>query len=376
MFFKDIPGQSNVKQRLFTMVNEGKIPHALLFLAPDGYGNLLTAVVFAKYLFCTNKQNNEPCNVCPSCLKINNLAHPDLHFVFPIVLSKDVRISETLMADFRHAFLNNPYLNQQDWLNEIGADNKQLVIAADESNNIIKQLSYTSFEGGYKVMIIWCPEKMNDSAANKLLKIVEEPPEKTIFILVCHQYDQLLSTILSRTQLVKFSVNSESEIVEALQAKGYNQQKSVYAAKLADGNINKALDTLNNEQDSQEVNLLEHFQQFMRTALKFNPFKINQWIDATASLGREKQKQFFNYGLQLLRDCIVINFSSEQLVKCNSEELDFLKKFAPFVHVNNIEGITEEFNKTIFHIERNANPKIVLMDFSLKMNELLNLKKV
>jgi DNA polymerase-3 subunit delta' len=358
------------------MVNEGRIPHALLFLAPDGYGNLLTAVVFAKYLFCTNKQNNEPCNVCPSCLKINNLAHPDLHFVFPIVLSKDVRISETLMADFRHAFLNNPYLNQQDWLNEIGADNKQLVIAADESNNIIKQLSYTSFEGGYKVMIIWSPEKMNDSAANKLLKIVEEPPEKTIFILVCHQYDQLLSTILSRTQLVKFSVNSESEIVEALQAKGYNQQKSVYAAKLADGNINKALDTLNNEQDSQEVNLLEHFQQFMRIALKFNPFKINQWIDATASLGREKQKQFFNYGLQLLRDCIVINFSSEQLVKCNPEELDFLKKFAPFVHFNNIEGITEEFNKTIFHIERNANPKIVLMDFSLKMNELLNLKKV
>jgi len=375
MFFKDIPGQSNVKQRLFTMVNEGRIPHALLFLAPDGYGNLLTAVVFSKYLFCTNKQNNEPCNVCPSCLKINNLAHPDLHFVFPIVLSKDARISETLMADFRHAFLNNPYLNQQDWLNEIGADNKQLVIAADESNNIIKQLSYTSFEGGYKVMVIWSPEKMNDSAANKLLKILEEPPEKTIFILVCHQYDQLLSTIISRTQLVKFSVNTESDIFEALQAKGYNQQKSVYAAKLADGNINKALEILNQEQDAQEINLLEHFQQFMRMALKFNPFKINQWIDVTAAFGREKQKQFFNYGLQLLRDCIVINFSSEQLAKCNTEELDFLKKFAPFVHFNNIEGITEEFNKTIFHIERNANPKIVLMDFSLKMNELLNLKK-
>lgn len=375
MFFKDIPGQINVKQRLLTMVNEGKIPHALLFLAPDGYGNLLTAVVFAKYLFCKNKLNNEPCNVCPSCLKINNLAHPDLHFVFPIVLSKDVRISETLMADFRHAFLNNPYLNQQDWLNEIGADNKQLVIAADESNNIIKQLSYTSFEGGYKVMIVWSPEKMNDSAANKLLKILEEPPEKTIFILVCHQYDQLLTTIISRTQLVKFSVNNESEIIELLQVKGFNQQKSVYAAKLADGNINKALEVLNQELESQEFNLLEHFQQFMRMALKFNPFKINQWIDITASLGREKQKQFFIYGLQLLRDCIVINFSSEQLAKCNAEELDFLKKFAPFVHLHNIENITEEFNKTIFHIERNANPKIVLMDFSLKMNELLNLKR-
>jgi DNA polymerase-3 subunit delta' len=375
MFFKDIPGQSSVKQRLLNMINEGRIPHALLFLAPDGYGNLPMAVVFAQYLFCKNKQNNEPCNVCASCLKINKLAHPDLHFVFPIVLSKEVRVSDALISDFREAYINNPYLNLQDWLSQISADNKQLVIAADESNNIIKQLSYTSFEGGYKVMIVWSPEKMNDAAANKLLKILEEPPDKTIFILVAHQSDQLLTTILSRTQLVKFLINTEKEMVDFLQSKGHDTQKSTYAAKLADGNINKAIEILLNEQDAQELNLLEHFQQFMRLALKFNPFKINQWIDETASLGREKQKQFFNYGLQLLRDCIVINFSNESLAKCNPEELDFLKKFAPFVYVHNIEAITEEFNKTIFHIERNANPKIVLMDFSLKMNELLNLKR-
>lgn len=375
MFFKDIPGQSSVKQRLLNMINEGRIPHALLFLAPDGYGNLPMAVVFAQYLFCKNKQNNEPCNVCASCLKINKLAHPDLHFVFPIVLSKEVRVSDALISDFREAYINNPYLNLQDWLSQISADNKQLVIAADESNNIIKQLSYTSFEGGYKVMIVWSPEKMNDAAANKLLKILEEPPDKTIFILVAHQSDQLLTTILSRTQLVKFLINTEKEMVDFLQSKGHDTQKSTYAAKLADGNINKAIEILLNEQDAQELNLLEHFQQFMRLALKFNPFKINQWIDETASLGREKQKQFFNYGLQLLRDCIVINFSNESLAKCNPEELEFLKKFAPFVYVHNIEAITEEFNKTIFHIERNANPKIVLMDFSLKMNELLNLKR-
>ena len=224
-------------------------------------------------------------------------------------------------------------------------------------------------------MIVWSPEKMNDAAANKLLKILEEPPDKTIFILVAHQSDQLLTTILSRTQLVKFSINTEKEMIDFLQSKGHDTQKSTYAAKLADGNINKAIEILLNEQDAQELNLLAHFQQFMRLALKFNPFKINQWIDETASLGREKQKQFFNYGLQLLRDCIVINFSNESLAKCNPEELEFLKKFAPFVHIHNIEAITEEFNKTIFHIERNANPKIVLMDFSLKMNELLNLKR-
>jgi DNA polymerase-3 subunit delta' len=374
MFFKDIPGQEIVKSRLIRMVNEQRIPHALLFLGNDGGGNLPMSIAFAQFILCQNKQLDESCGTCPSCLKIKNLAHPDLHLVFPFILSKDIRVSEQKMTEFRRAFLENPFMNQEFWLDELNAPNKQITIPAEQSISIIKSLNYTSFEGGYKFMIIWCPEKMNTTLANKLLKILEEPPEKTIFILVCNQYDQLLSTVISRTQLVKFAYNSDKEIKDFLIQKGVNEQRAEYASKLADGNPGNAIAIINEEPDSEEVNLLEHFQQFMRLCLKFNPFKINQWIDITSSLGREKQKQFFNYSLQLIRDCLIINHADEKITKSDPNELAFLKKFAPFIHVNNIDPIVEEFNKTIYHIERNANSKIVLMDFSLKINELINLK--
>lgn len=375
MFFKDIPGQEIVKNRLIRMVNEQRIPHAMLFLGNDGGGNLPMSIAFAQFVLCKNKLQDESCGACPSCLKIKNLAHPDLHLVFPFVLSKDIRVSEQKMAEFRKSFLNNPFMNQQIWLDELNALNKQITIPAEQSISIIKSLNYTSFEGGYKFMIIWCPEKMNNTLANKLLKILEEPPEKTIFILVCHQYDLLLSTVISRTQLVKFSLNTDSEIKNYLIQKGINEQQATNAAKLADGNAGNAIAIINEDAESGELSLLEHFQQFMRLCLKFNPFKINQWIDQTSALGREKQKQFFNYGLQLIRDCLIINHANEKIMKSDPQELDFLRKFAPFIHHINIEQIIEEFNKTIYHIERNANAKMVLMDFSLKINELLNVKK-
>ena len=375
MFFKDIPGQEIVKNRLIRMVNEQRIPHAMLFLGNDGGGNLPMSIAFAQFVLCKNKLQDESCGACPSCLKIKNLAHPDLHLVFPFVLSKEIRVSEQKMAEFRKSFLNNPFMNQQIWLDELNALNKQITIPAEQSISIIKSLNYTSFEGGYKFMIIWCPEKMNNTLANKLLKILEEPPEKTIFILVCHQYDLLLSTVISRTQLVKFSLNTDSEIKNYLIQKGINEQQATNAAKLADGNAGNAIAIINEDAESGELSLLEHFQQFMRLCLKFNPFKINQWIDQTSALGREKQKQFFNYGLQLIRDCLIINHANEKIIKSDPQELDFLRKFAPFIHYNNIEQLIEEFNKTIYHIERNANSKMVLMDFSLKINELLNVKK-
>ncbi|MDP2385263.1 MAG: DNA polymerase III subunit delta' [Bacteroidota bacterium] len=374
MFFADIAGQTEVKERIQRMANEERIPHALLFLGNEGSGNLATAVTFAQYVFCTNKQNAEPCNQCASCQKVNKLAHPDLHFVYPIASSKDVRLSEHLIRDFREAFLANPLMNQQDWFNELSAENKQPTIAAEESNNIIKKLSYTSYEGGYKFMIIWQPEKMNASAANKLLKILEEPPDQTIFILVCHHAEQLLTTILSRTQLVKFGLASDDEIAELFHRKyGLSDQLARYCAGMAEGNQREAL-LIAKEQDS-HVAQLAHFQNFMRGALNFNVFKINPWIEQTAALGREKQKYFLQYGLQLLRECLLLNSGGETLVKARNEELDFLKKFSAFVHMGNYERIVEEFNKAYYHIERNANPKILFMDMSLTMNELLNSKK-
>jgi len=374
MLFTAIPGQLEIKSRLRRMVDEQRIPHALLFLGNEGCGNLTTAVVFAQYIFCTNKQQGEPCNACPSCQKINKLAHPDLHFVFPIASSKDVKLSQDVITEFREAFLAKPFMNQQDWFNELNAENKQPTIASEESNNIIKSLSYTSYEGGYKIMVIWQPEKMNASAANKLLKILEEPPDKTIFILVCTSVEQLLTTIISRTQLVKFGLASSAEVSEFLQqTKNLNAQTADYCANLSEGNVREAL-LIASEQDNNTA-LLEHFQVFMRTALKFNAFKINPWIDQTAAMGREKQKYFLTYSLQLLRECLLLNSGGETLVRARNEELEFLKKFAAFVHQGNYEQIVEEFNKTFYHIERNANPKILFMDMSLQMNELLNSKK-
>lgn len=374
MFFADIPGQKDVKERLQRMVHDERIPHALLFLGNEGTGNLPMSVTFVQYVFCTNKQNNEPCNQCASCNKVMKLAHPDLHFVYPIAANKDVRLSEHVMAEFREAFLANNFMNQQDWFNELNAENKQPTIAAEESNNIIKKLSYTSYEGGYKFMIIWQPEKMNASASNKLLKILEEPPDKTIFILVCNNAEQLLTTIISRTQLVKFSPADDETIAAALQKKyGLSEQTASYCASLSEGNYREALH-IAREQDSNTAQL-QHFQTFMRSALNFNIFKMNPWVEQTAALGREKQKYFLQYGLQLLRDCLLINSGSEALVKSRNEELEFLKKFAPFVHFGNYERIVEEFNKAYYHVERNANPKILFMNMGLTMNDLLNIKK-
>lgn len=374
MLFSNIPGQLEIKNRLRRMADDERIPHALLFLGNEGVGHLATAVTFAQYIFCLNKTNGEPCNTCPACQKINKLAHPDLHFVYPIASSKDVKLSIDVISEFRETFLSKPFMNQQDWFNELNAENKQPTIASDESNNIIKALSYTSYEGGYKIMIIWQPEKMNASAANKLLKILEEPPDKTIFILVCNSAEQLLTTIISRTQLVKFGLASTDEISSFLQStKGLNAQTAEYCANLSEGSVREAL-LIASEQDSNTA-LLEHFQVFMRTALKFNAFKINPWIDQTAAMGREKQKYFLTYSLQLLRECLLLNSGGDALVRARNEELEFLKKFSPFVHIGNYEAIVEEFNKAFYHIERNANPKILFMDMSLKMNELLNLKK-
>jgi DNA polymerase-3 subunit delta' len=374
MFFADIPGQQEIKERIRRMVSEERIPHALLFLGNEGSGNLPMSVTFVQYVFCTNRSNEEPCQQCASCQKVIKLAHPDLHFVYPIASSKDIRLSEHVMAEFREAFLANNFMNQQDWFNELSAENKQPTIAAEESNNIIKKLSYTSYEGGYKFMVIWQPEKMNASASNKLLKILEEPPDKTIFILVCHNAEQLLTTIISRTQLVKFGLADDEAIAETLQRKyGLSGQTARYCAGMAEGNYREAV-LIAREQDSNTAQL-QHFQAFMRVALHFNVFKINPWIDQTAALGREKQKYFLQYGLQLLRDCLLLNNGGEALVRARNEELDFLKKFSPFVHIGNYERIVEEFNKAYYHVERNANPKILFMDMSLAVNELLNVKK-
>ena len=355
------------------MVVKKRIPHALLFNGEEGCGHLAVALAFTQFIFCENKTEQDSCGKCRQCLRIQKLEHPDLHLVFPIALSSQLRNSDGVIADFRKVVLKQPFLKLEDWFNELGAENKQPIIPAEESDQIIKKLSYTSYEGGYKVMLVWMPEKMNAAPSNKLLKILEEPPDATLFFLVASALDQLLTTIISRTQLVKFPPLKDEELTDALRRKfGVSGEKASQVASLSGGNFREALAVLSGEED--DVQYLVLFQQLMRNALRFDIFKAGEWVEQVSDLGRESQKHFIQYALNMLRECLMNNFGSSALIKLSGQELDFIKKFSPFVHLGNYERMVEELNNAYYHVERNAHAKILFMDFSLKMNELLNLK--
>jgi DNA polymerase-3 subunit delta' len=372
MLIANVAAPFALKNRLTEMASTQRIAHALLFWGTDGGAQLPLAVAFAQYLFCHNPSPKDSCGACPSCLQINKLAHPDLHLVFPISLSKDVRHSDHLLTEFREAFLAFPYLNLNDWFNTIDAENKQPIIPKDESIEILRKLSYTSYEGRGKVMLIWMPEKMNSDAANKILKILEEPPEETFFFLVSSAADALLPTIISRTQLIKVNSPTSNELATLL-ASAFNlpQSHAQHVAELSQNNPREAFLLADENIASTENFVL--FQTFMRCCLRFDAFKISAWVDEFASLGREKQKQFMVYALHTFRNCILIKHLP-QAVSGTDEEKEFLQKFHPYINSQNHEGLTEEFNKAFYHIERNVGAKILFMDVALKTNELLNKK--
>lgn len=364
MLYSQIVGHTEAKKRLLKMVNEQRVPHALLFSGKDGNGSLPMAIALAQHLFCTNKQEKGACGECSSCKKVSKLIHPDLHLSFPIAKSKEIKSSDDLIVNFREAFLNNHYLTQETWFNEINAENKQPVIPVEESNNIIKKLSYTTYEGSFKISIIWQPEHMNQSSANSLLKILEEPPEKTIFILISHQPEQLLATIISRTQQIPFQLLSEQEIADALiQNYKVNEEVAKQSAMLANGNYSEALAILTNSEES--VSFLSLFQRLMRISLKFDCDKAFEIVDELAALGREKQKLFLQYGLEVFRDCLMYNFGEKNLIRLAGAEKQFLEKFAPYITQKNYQKLTEIFNDNYYYVERNANPKILFMDMVL-----------
>jgi DNA polymerase-3 subunit delta' len=374
MLFANVAAPQTLKKRLLEMASTKRIAHALLFLGTDGGSQLPLAIAFAQYLFCHNPTPTDSCNTCPSCLQINKLAHPDLNLVFPIALSKDVRFSDHLVTEFREAFLAFPYLNLNDWFNIIDAENKQPIIAKDESIEILRKLSYTSYEGRGKVMLIWMPEKMNSDAANKILKILEEPPEDTFFFLVSSTADALLPTIISRTQLIKVNIPTSNEIATVLAADfSLPQGQAQQVADLSQNNPREAFLLADENIASTENFIL--FQTFMRCCLRFDAFKISAWVDEFARLGREKQKQFMVYALHTFRNCILMK-NLPQSVSGTDEEKEFLLKFHPYINMQNHEGLMEEFNKAFYHIERNVSAKILFMDVALKTNELLNASRI
>lgn len=370
MLFKEVVGQAAVKQRLVQSVKDNRVSHAQLFLGPDGSGNLALAIAYAQYLACTNRQTADSCGECPSCIKYAKLVHPDLHFSFPITTSKDTKVSTVLLPEWREAITENPYMNLFQWYEFLEVENKQGIIGVEESAEILRKLSLMAYESEFKTMIIWMPEKMNTAAANKLLKILEEPPDKTLFILVTESEDQLLRTIISRTQLVKVNKLADSEIKAALVEKHQlAESEAARIAYLADGNYNHAL-ALIKETESGNFNF-NSFTEWMRLCFRNDVLKITNWTTEMASIGRERQKNFLSYGLNAFRESLIMNYAGQSIVRIEGEELEFIKKFAPFINENNCEALIAAFERSILHIGRNANPKILFLDLSLKCMELL-----
>lgn len=367
MFFKDVIGQEETKQRLIQKVNEGRIPHAQLICGPEGVGKLPLALAYARYISCTNRGATDACGVCPSCVKFSKLVHPDVHFVFPVVKSGR---SDDYIVEWRRMVLNNPYFNLNHWLNEINAENAQAVIYTKESDEIMKKLSLKSSEGGFKITIIWLPEKMQLACSNKLLKLLEEPPEKTVFLLVSEAPDLILPTILSRTQRFNIRKIDEASIAQVLQQKyGVQQATSVTIAHLANGSFIKALETIHLNEESQLF--FELFVNLMRLSYQRKIREMKLWSEQVAALGRERQKNFLSYCQRMIRENFIYNLHQKELVYMTPDEQNFSTRFAPFVNERNVIGIMNELSEAQQHIEQNVNAKMVFFDFSLKMIVLL-----
>ena len=325
MFFKEVIGQEAAKQRLRQEVQEGRIPHAQLFCGPSGVGKLPLAMAYARYICCPNRTDTDACGTCPSCVKWNKLVHPDVHFVFPIVKKGKKEVCDDYIADWRHLVLNSPYFSLNHWLNEMDAENGQAIIYAKESDEIVRKLSLKSSEGGYKVTIVWLPEKMHVVCANKLLKLLEEPPEKTVFLLISETPDMILPTILSRTQRFNIRKIEETDIANALQQKyGVRPNDSFTLAHLANGDFIKALETIH----------------------------LN-----------EENELFF--------ELFVYNLHCKEMSYMTLPEQNFATRFAPFINERNVMGMMDELSEAQIHIEQNVNARMVFFDFSLKMIVLL-----
>ena len=381
MLFSDILGLTHIKNHLALSADAGRIPHAQLFVGPEGSGTLPMALAYAQYVICDNSNGensggNETCNS-----KCGAIAHPDVHFAFPVANSDKVKshaVSNHYMNEWRQFIKEQPYGNLFDWYRLIGIEKKQGQIGVDEAHDIVKKLSLKSYEGGYKVMLIWMAEKMNGATANKLLKLIEEPPEKTVLLLVAQDEEQILQTIRSRCQILHFPPLAEAAMAKALEQKGLVREDALRLAHEADGNFNKALDLMNS--DSEELIFEKWFVQWVRSAFKAkgNKAAIHElilWAEEVAKTGRETQKKFLQYCIAVMRQAMLINFNVEELAFMRIHIDGFqLKKFAPFVHENNISDIVRELNEAMYHIERNGNSKIVLTDLSIKLTRLLHKK--
>lgn len=367
MKFSEIPGLEKEKQVLINSVKENHIAHAQLFFGNSGGGAFPLALAYAQFINCENKEENDSCGECPSCSKYQKLIHPDLHFIYPTTTTKDAKAtdikSEKLIVQWRENLIKNPYFDYMDWMSTLEMENKQGAINVIESRAILKKVSLKSFEAEYKVVFIWMPELMNPQSANALLKVLEEPPEKTLFFLVAYETDKLLTTILSRTQkfqVPKFKVN---HLESYLSEKSADKNAISQAVQLADGSLNSALKHLQHS----ENDLFTFFRDWMRLCFQKNIAGAVEMSDDFQKLGRETQKNVISYGITLFRNIMLKIGDSDELIHLPEQEKSFVHKFSTVMDQEKLEGFFSLFNSAHYNILRNANPKITFTNLSIEL---------
>ncbi len=390
MQFKSIPGQQAVKQQLAALVNQNRLSHALLFLGKEGSGALQLAMALAQFIVCDRNKIPSPdttaslfgepelpsttvlfddsCGTCPSCMRAAKLIHPDIHFSYPTITKAglDKPVCTDFIGEWRSFIAQIPFGNGYDWLQSLGAENKQGNITAHECEDINRKLNLKSFESGYKILIQWLPEYLGNSG-NKLLKLVEEPPAKTLFIFVAEDESKILQTILSRTQLVKINRLNNEEVQQWLiNEQGVPKSKAVSVASMANGNLREAFQQLNHaDQDWQEM-----LREWLNAMLKNGPAAQVQWVEQVSKLGREKQKQFLIYFIHLLSIAVRMSASS-QSPEAAEQEIDFASRLIRLAATEQLEAIVQELNDSVYYIERNANPKILFMALTIKIYHII-----
>ena len=377
MQFKNVIGQTAIKQRLIQSVRENHVSHAQLFLGPAGSGKLPLALAYAQYILCPNRTETDSCGVCPTCQKMQKLVHPDLHFVVPTATTKKIKSnpeSDLFMEEWREYVVQNQgYVDTSSWYSFLDVENKQGYMSVRDAASLLRKLSMKAYEGEYKIAIIWMAEKMRVDTANKLLKLLEEPPEKTVFLLIAEDQEELLATIKSRTALVKIPALDTVSIEMALQqCFGCDPQQARDAAMISEGNWLTASQSFKNFEDHKFF--FATFQQWMRLCFKAAYSELIDFSANIKTIGREKQKELLDYGLRIIRNSLLFNNNLADIVMLPDDEKTFNSKFAPFVNPANLVQISELFDEAIRHIERNGNAQLVFTDVSFKMVGLLKKK--
>lgn len=372
MTFDNIIGQESIKQHLTKLLAENKVPHAIMFCGPKGAGKLALALAYAQMLLCQNPNEKGACGTCSDCHMTFPWTHPDLHFTFPVYKAKSSEhpTSDDFLTPWREQLCRSPYFDTEDWLEIIGAENQQLTIYVQESDNLQKKLALKSSQGGRKVVVLWLPERMNEQTGNKLLKLIEEPPVGTHFLLVSQEPDNVLGTIQSRVQRINVPALPENIISKALQERhSMLQEDADLLAHIAQGSYTEALKCM--EQNSERQYFFDLFVQLMRHSYARRIKEMQQWALAVAELGRERQKRMLDYFQGLVRENFIYNFNQPEINYLSRDEEDFSKRFAPFINERNVIGIMDELSDASRDISQNTNAKMVFFDLALKMIVLL-----